>query len=33
VKNLLDDVFIVDRTRGILPASPRLVQAGLTVRF
>ena len=33
VKNLLDDQFIVDRTRGILPGSPRLVQAGLKLRF
>jgi Fe(3+) dicitrate transport protein len=33
IKNLLDDLFIVDRTRGILPGSPRLVQAGVTVRF
>jgi Fe(3+) dicitrate transport protein len=33
VKNLLDDVFIVDRSRGILPGTPRLVQAGVTVRF
>lgn len=33
VKNLLDDVFIVDRTRGILPGSPRLLQSGVRVRF
>jgi Fe(3+) dicitrate transport protein len=33
VKNLLDDVFIVDRSRGILPGSPRLVQTGLRFRF
>lgn len=33
VKNLLDDVFIVDRARGILPGSPRLVQSGVKVRF
>jgi Fe(3+) dicitrate transport protein len=33
VKNLLDDVFIVDRARGILPGSPRLVQSGIKVRF
>jgi Fe(3+) dicitrate transport protein len=33
VKNLLDDPFIVDRTRGILPGSPRLVQAGIRVGF
>jgi Fe(3+) dicitrate transport protein len=33
VKNLLDDLYIVDRSRGILPGSPRLVQAGVRVRF
>jgi Fe(3+) dicitrate transport protein len=33
VKNLLDDLFIVDRTRGILPGSPRLVQAGVRFGF
>jgi len=33
VKNLLDDQFIVDRARGILPGGPRLVQAGLKLRF
>ena len=33
VKNLLDDVFIVDRARGILPGSPRLLQAGIRTRF
>jgi Fe(3+) dicitrate transport protein len=33
VKNLLDDLFIVDRARGILPGSPRLVQAGVKIRF
>ena len=33
IKNLLDRTYIVDRTRGILPASPRLVQAGVRVRF
>ena len=32
-KNLADRTFIVDRSRGILPSSPRLVQAGVTVRF
>ena len=31
-KNLLDTLFIVDRTRGILPGSPRLVQAGFRLR-
>jgi Fe(3+) dicitrate transport protein len=33
VKNLRDEVFIVDRSRGILPGTPRLVQAGVRVRF
>lgn len=33
LKNLLDDTFIVDRARGILPSSPRLVQGGLKFRF
>jgi Fe(3+) dicitrate transport protein len=33
VKNLLDDLSIVDRTRGILPGSPRLVQVGVRMRF
>jgi Fe(3+) dicitrate transport protein len=33
VKNLFDELFIVDRTRGILPGSPRLVQAGVKVGF
>jgi Fe(3+) dicitrate transport protein len=33
VKNLLDDVFIVDRARGILPGSPRLLHGGIRLRF
>lgn len=33
VKNLFDDIFIVDRTRGILPGTPRLAQAGVALRF
>jgi Fe(3+) dicitrate transport protein len=33
VKNLFDRIFIVDRVRGILPSSPRLIQAGLKVQF
>ena len=33
VKNVFDELFIVDRTRGILPGSPRLVQAGVRVGF
>ena len=33
VKNLFDELFIVDRTRGILPGSPRLVQMGVRLAF
>ena len=33
VKNVFDRTYIVDRSRGILPSSPRLVQAGLKFRF
>ena len=29
VKNLFDRIYIVDRSRGILPSSPRVVQAGI----
>lgn len=30
VKNLFDRTYVVDRTRGLLPGSPRLVQAGVS---
>lgn len=33
VKNVFDELYIVDRTRGILPGSPRMLQAGVRVRF
>jgi Fe(3+) dicitrate transport protein len=33
VKNVLDTLYIADRSRGILPGSPRLLQAGLRVHF
>ncbi|OFW29461.1 MAG: Fe3+-dicitrate receptor [Acidobacteria bacterium RIFCSPLOWO2_12_FULL_65_11] len=33
VKNVFDRMYIVDRTRGLLPGSPRLVQAGVTLKF
>jgi Fe(3+) dicitrate transport protein len=33
VKNLLDRDYVVDRTRGILPGAPRLVQAGVKYSF
>jgi len=32
-KNLFDRLYIADRTRGILPGPPRLVQGGLRVQF
>ena len=32
-KNLLDRTFIVDRTRGLLPSGPRLLQTGIKVSF
>ena len=33
VKNIADRLIIVDRSRGILPGMPRLVQAGAKVKF
>ncbi|HET7747043.1 MAG TPA: TonB-dependent receptor, partial [Vicinamibacteria bacterium] len=33
VKNVLDELYIVDRSRGILPGNPRLFQVGLVTRF
>ncbi len=33
VKNLFDHEYIVDRTRGILPGAPRLVQVGVKQSF
>lgn len=32
-KNIFDRLSIVDRTRGILPSSPRLIQAGFKLNF
>ena len=32
-KNLFDRTYIVDRSRGILPSSPRLMQAGIKFYF
>jgi Fe(3+) dicitrate transport protein len=32
-KNLFDKVFIVDRTRGVLPGSPRLIQVGIKTQL
>lgn len=33
VKNLFDRTYIVDRSRGLLPSSPRLLQGGMKFRF
>jgi Fe(3+) dicitrate transport protein len=32
-KNLFDKVYVADRTRGILPGAPRLLQAGVEYSF
>jgi Fe(3+) dicitrate transport protein len=32
-KNLGDKTYIVDRSRGLLPSSPRMIQAGLNIEF
>jgi Fe(3+) dicitrate transport protein len=32
-KNLLDELYLVDRSRGMIPGPPRLVQLGVTTRF
>jgi Fe(3+) dicitrate transport protein len=32
-KNIFDRTFIVDRSRGILPSQPRLVQGGIKIHF
>jgi Fe(3+) dicitrate transport protein len=32
-KNIFDRTFIVDRARGILPSTPRLIQGGVAVKF
>ncbi|HUP48816.1 MAG TPA: TonB-dependent receptor [Thermoanaerobaculia bacterium] len=33
VKNVFDELYIVDRSRGILPGMPRVVQVGMKVRY
>jgi Fe(3+) dicitrate transport protein len=33
VKNATDELYIVDRARGILPGAPRLWQAGVSLDF
>jgi Fe(3+) dicitrate transport protein len=32
-KNLFDELYVADRSRGLLPGPPRLVQAGIATRF
>lgn len=33
IKNLFDHTYIVERTRGIIPGAPRLVQGGIEYRY
>ena len=33
VKNLTDELYIVDRSRGVLPGAPRMVQAGVSLKY
>jgi Fe(3+) dicitrate transport protein len=33
IKNALDELYIVDRTRGILPGMPRTVQVGIKFKY
>ena len=33
VKNIFDRVFIVDRTRGLIPGIPRMIQAGVKIEL
>jgi outer membrane receptor protein involved in Fe transport len=33
VKNLTDDLYVVDMSRGLVPGMPRLVQGGFEVKF
>jgi Fe(3+) dicitrate transport protein len=32
-KNLLDELYLADRARGMIPGPPRLLQAGVSTRF
>jgi Fe(3+) dicitrate transport protein len=32
-KNLFDELYLVDRSRGMIPGPPRLLQAGVATRF
>ena len=33
LKNAFDELYVVDRARGILPGAPRLWQAGVSLRY
>jgi Fe(3+) dicitrate transport protein len=33
VKNVFDETYVVDQTRGMLPGAPRMIQAGVSVNF
>ncbi len=33
VKNAFDELYVVDRARGVLPGAPRLWQAGVSLRY
>jgi Fe(3+) dicitrate transport protein len=33
LRNLFDRLYVIDRSRGILPGQPRTLQAGLTLRY
>jgi Fe(3+) dicitrate transport protein len=33
VKNVFDRLYMVDRSRGIMPGMPRVAQIGMEVRF
>jgi Fe(3+) dicitrate transport protein len=32
-KNLTDELYVADMSRGMIPGMPRLLQAGIEVRF
>ena len=33
VKNLFDELYLVDRSRGMIPGATRLIQMGVATRF
>ena len=32
-ENLTDELYIVDRSRGVLPGAPRMLQAGVSLKY